>query len=538
MYDCEYAESETIKVAGKKFVVTSPLDPSTYFKLDASGNMIEGRYMVFSESERKYYGLEEYDLTAVEKKIIDMQKNVYKSSLKLLDYYVLSDETLINAYAMNQLFEFNKEFSQIGIMKQYVLYPQAYELKAFSYDAYLRMILSGATGEMIQTETGESIYTRIMHNTSWFFGIFLLLNDLLAVYLIPGLRLFIIVAVFLLSIIMITGACIRLEFNFAKTLWSSLLKPLASYLAVTVGMSYLVSLFMYDNTSGVTGDNTYISLGDPTMTMIIMVILNAIVVVLYFKICMGITKSIKSLAGALFSTVKGTVLGAGGAITGALTVGAIGALGLRAAGAGGARAVGSVGRAGANGMGRAAGRLGKHGAGGANGGLGLPSPSTLNRPDTGSNGLSSSTPTTNKYDSKVDSGAQARVTKNLNQNSSGTYTDNKGKVVASGEAKRRLAQSRQDRENFKTGKNADREQGAGKSRASKARQARKAAQTQNPTNEAKKKNLVLPKESRAVPKEPTRAIVSSKKKDRKAVRQKRKAINVPKPKVRAQKIRK
>ena len=52
-----------------------------------------------------------------------------------MNYYTLSDEVLIQAFAMTQLFEFNKEFSQTSLVSEdFVLYPQGYELKAFTYD--------------------------------------------------------------------------------------------------------------------------------------------------------------------------------------------------------------------------------------------------------------------------------------------------------------------------------------------------------------------------------------------------------------------
>ena len=56
------------------------------------------------------------DLTSVERKIIKVQDNVYKTSIDLMNYYILSDEVLINAFAMIQTFEFNKEFSESNLL--------------------------------------------------------------------------------------------------------------------------------------------------------------------------------------------------------------------------------------------------------------------------------------------------------------------------------------------------------------------------------------------------------------------------------------
>lgn len=124
MYDCGYAEAETISVAGKKKVVENPLDPTCYYvtpvyardknggiATDEKGNKkvdhfeYDGRPMVFSRSEMKYYGLEWNDLTKAEKKIIHVAENVYEKAIDLMNYYTFDDNVLISAYSMLQLFE-------------------------------------------------------------------------------------------------------------------------------------------------------------------------------------------------------------------------------------------------------------------------------------------------------------------------------------------------------------------------------------------------------------------------------------------------
>ena len=125
MEDCRYAKPEKIRVMGESYTVLNPLDPTSYFQIDDAGNVVAGRYMVFSRSEMAYYGLDLSDLTTVERKIIKIQDNVYKTSIDLMNYYTLSDEVLINAFAMIQTFEFNKEFSESNLLgSSYILYPQ------------------------------------------------------------------------------------------------------------------------------------------------------------------------------------------------------------------------------------------------------------------------------------------------------------------------------------------------------------------------------------------------------------------------------
>ena len=334
MMDCDYAKSETIRVLGDKYRVDNPLDPKSYFKTDATGNIIEGRLMVFSRSEMAYYGLNEADLTEVERKIIKLQDTVYKEAINLMNYYTLSDETLIQAFAMMQTFEFNKEFSQTSYIKDdYVLYPQGYELKAFSYDAYLRMIVSEASGESLMSgggtaddgsiEANTSIYKRVLNNTSLFFALFLLFNDVFAVYLIPGLKLFFIVCLFFTSIALIIAAVVKLEMNMLKVMWHSLFAPLLGFSAVSMGMSFIVSLFLGNGADGVASSSLVINLGDPTTAIIVMIIINVGATILYFKICKKCFHDFKTYIKAVFDNVSATVVGAVGAVAGAVTTGKV-----------------------------------------------------------------------------------------------------------------------------------------------------------------------------------------------------------------------
>jgi len=314
MEDCYYAKPESIEVLGEKFLVLNPLDPTSYFHMNDNGEMDAGRYMIFSRSEMEYYGLDITDLTEVERKIINYQDNVYEKTLDLVNYYTLSDEVLIQAYSMIQLFEFNKEFSQSGIFgKSYMLYPLGYEAKAFTYDAYLRLVISEASGEPIQvlSTTGEtSIYRRVLEKTSLFFGIFLLINDVLSVYIIPCLKIAFLIMMFFVSISLIVAASVKMELNIITVFWKSILFPILSYFAVSVGFAWLVSLFMSNGASGVTKTSMTISVGDPTTVIIIMIVINIAVMILYFRICKQCFKDLKTYALSVLDSISATVIGA------------------------------------------------------------------------------------------------------------------------------------------------------------------------------------------------------------------------------------
>lgn len=320
MYSCDYAKSETINVLGEKYIVTDPLDPTSYFTTDSTGNIDSGRMMVFSRSEMKYYGLTMNDLTKVEQKIIKVQDKVYEDLLQLMDYANFENDVLVTSAGMLTTFAFNQEFSQTTpIGENFTLYPQSYELKAFSYDAYLRLILAESTGEdLMNTDNNnssnnggqKSYYQRIVEKSSITTAIGLVILDIIAVYAIPALKLFFLIAIFFMSVLMIIAAAVKLETNIVKTAWDALVFPLLKFGAVSIGLAWVVSLFMSDGNTDVThrGGLT-ISLGDPSMVILIMIIINVVVLILYYKICKKCFKKAVEFAKAIGTSVGGALGG-------------------------------------------------------------------------------------------------------------------------------------------------------------------------------------------------------------------------------------
>lgn len=381
MYDCDYAKETTITVAGQKWTVKDPLDPSSYYKASKSGKITAGRQMIFSESERVYYGLAWADLTEVEQKIITINENCYENLLQLMDYYTFNDDVLNTAAAMLETFEFNKEFSQYKLGgTDYVLYPQAYELKNFSYDAYLRLILANSTGESLADFSADAdlnngasqldFYQRVVNNSSILTGIFLVLVDLFAVYAIPAFKLFIIVAVFVLSIIMILAASVKLEMSLGKTIIRSLVKPMGFFFLISVAMAFFVSLFMYEGNTDVTGrGGLSINLGDPVMVLLVMLVLNFGALCLYFKIAKGVVKDVLKYGQSVFASVGGMIGGLANGVSSGFKAGLGGAA---AAGL----ATGGLAYAAGKGIGKLKNKImggksdGAGGSGSASGGLG------------------------------------------------------------------------------------------------------------------------------------------------------------------------
>ena len=313
MYDCSYANSEKVKVQGDTHIIEDPIDPASYPK---------ERPMVFSKSEMLDYGLTVGDLTKVEKLVIDCEEDMQERMFELLNYHNFNDVTLNTGAAMTCAFVFNETFSENGLFQNnHNIYPQTFELGDFSYDAFLRFILSNTTGESMSTNT--DFYSTVVEKSSTITAIMLIILDIMSIYIMPAFKIFFIIGVFVLSILMILVTAFKVDSQqrFITKIIGGLVKPMLAFLAINVGFSYLISLFMGTGNSAVTHTKTLsISMGDPVTVMITMCAINIGALILYWKVLSWVLTLLKregKLAGGFLGGVIGSV---GGAITGAMGI--------------------------------------------------------------------------------------------------------------------------------------------------------------------------------------------------------------------------
>lgn len=307
MYDCSYAKEEKIEFLGEKYIVSDPLNPASY---------PDERPMIFSKSEMVDYGLKENQLTKVERLIIKCEEGMQERMFNLLNYYSFSDVVLNTASAMNCAFEFNSTFSENSIVgSNHNIYPQSFELNDFSYDAFLRFILANSTGESMIVSGDNDFYANLVNKSSTTTIIVMLILDIISVYVIPALKIFFIMGMFIMSILMILMTAFKVDpqFKFVKRLSKSFVAPMLKFLAINCAMAFIVSLFMGEGSTAVTGSlKPTISLGDPVMVMLAMIVLNCIVLYLFCKLLYGVWKDIKmssKLIGNFLTGVAGSVGG-------------------------------------------------------------------------------------------------------------------------------------------------------------------------------------------------------------------------------------
>lgn len=251
----EIARPETIEYAGKKFKVEEPLNPLSYIG--------SGREMVFSESERLYWGIEEYELTRVERAILKTQKDIRNDWLQIMNFYQLDDVVLNTVASMIVTFNFNKNFSQMGLtQEQIILEPQGFELKTFGFDGYLRLIMQQATGESIgyNKELRADIYEIVAEKDGWVTTLQMWFVSVISTYILPFLSIVIIMVTPIAAILSILSGFVRRDGTMFKTLAKSCVGPFGSVLLANIFLAWLTSGLMGDgNTSLVTGPASGIS---------------------------------------------------------------------------------------------------------------------------------------------------------------------------------------------------------------------------------------------------------------------------------------
>lgn len=323
-----YTKPVTVSAVGKSYTIENPADPYTY---------PDERPMVFSRAEAESYGYTDGQLTDVELRIIQFEENARKAMFELLNYSNFDDSVLNAAASMEILFAFNQAFSDTSIFGDKTeMYPTSFEVKDFSYDAYLRFILANnsadtATGDgsasadttalesMQQSEYGDTLaekgfYQRILSKGSLITGILMIINDFLAQIVMPFMKYLFLILLYLLMIIEILVTVFKLAGNNQKY-WKRYIKmaimPLVKFCALMIAMSAIIAMLMGNHTSTLTGsDFVSMQFGSPDIALFATIVIFGLVDWILLKILLGVGKDLKSDSKKVFVSAKGMVLGA------------------------------------------------------------------------------------------------------------------------------------------------------------------------------------------------------------------------------------
>ena len=278
MYDTGYA-SGTLRVAGIKHSISDAINPGSYS---------EFRPMVFGSADATRNFVAEADMTSVEKRIVKVLESTYRDLMYLNNYADFDDEVLLSAAAMTATFNFNEYFSETNILGDNVtLYPTGYEVKNFSYDSFMRMSLMNTTGASVFSD--EDIYTTVLDNTSFITGVLLIVNDAVACYALPVLKLVLLAGLFFLGLLICIGGFLSPPERIIKFIAKQYLLPLGIFFGILLANILVSSLFVGEGLTNYVGQRAVtITTGDPTMTILLMLAINCLV-------CFGFYMTLKIL---------------------------------------------------------------------------------------------------------------------------------------------------------------------------------------------------------------------------------------------------
>jgi len=184
--------------AGNKYIVNNPLLYECY---------PTERPMIFSEAQMHAYGLIEADLSLVELKCIEVNKNTRNKWTMLINYAgtpELTKEVIYRQMATDAAMIFNEEFSTLGILNNiYKMYPQSIDLRYLSFDSIMKMLMLNVSKNSNYVY-GDTMQT-LISDSDMFQALLLLVDAFICSAIIPLGRTFLLALIFYLGF----GALIR-----------------------------------------------------------------------------------------------------------------------------------------------------------------------------------------------------------------------------------------------------------------------------------------------------------------------------------------
>jgi len=175
-------------------------------------------------------------------------------------------------------------------------------------------MLVNATGEPMKAK--DDLFVRLLEKTSVITGLLLLGVDTMGVYIIPAIKMFALVLIFMLSIIISFSCLLVPPTKIFNKIYDSLIRPTLLLMGTMVGFTYVMSMFMREGYSSYVGSKT-LTLGvtDPTILLISILVVSIIYALLLGSIIMMLLGSIKYHTGATVVSTIGLVSSVGEKLT-------------------------------------------------------------------------------------------------------------------------------------------------------------------------------------------------------------------------------
>ena len=167
-----------------------------------------------------------------------------------------------------------------------VFEPQGFELKAFGWDAFLRMILQNATGEsLVYNQTLKSDIYEIVAEKDGFVTLFMMwFNSFVVVYLVPTLLILILCCLPIAMMLSVFASFIRQDKTLVKSFATECMLPFITVLVVNILLAFTVSILMGDGgnqlVTGSLGESQ--SFNSPRSTMGVLITVTLVACALYW----------------------------------------------------------------------------------------------------------------------------------------------------------------------------------------------------------------------------------------------------------------
>lgn len=283
MENNNYSKPSSAKLPdGTKVTIQNPMLPECY---EAAG-----RQMVFSEAQRNALGLSNKDLTLVELKCIEVNKQVAERWTLLINYAStdgLTKEVLFRVMATDATEIFCQEFSSSsGILDtNYELYPQSIDLRYLSFDAIMKMLMVNISKDTSYAY-GDTM-DNLLNDSDLFTAFLLLLCAVLCTWLIPLCQQLIMAAIFFLGFLSIIRALFSSQVYKMKLVGAQLVSNLMFMVYTIVYYGIIAALMALSSSGDVLSVNQITAkAGNPVwMFLIIIVVSCAYIFIMYKHLC-------------------------------------------------------------------------------------------------------------------------------------------------------------------------------------------------------------------------------------------------------------
>lgn len=296
--------TDACKVAdksGKEYTVLNPMLSECY---------PTNRPMVFSEAQQYAEGLSDSDLSLVELKCVEINKDIARRWTMLINYAGTSNitkEVFYRQMATEAILAFNSEFSPSGILNtSYEMYPNGIDLRAISFDSVMKMLMLNVTKDTSYIY-GDTM-ANLIEKSDMIMAAFLLLSAFLCAYIIPLARNIVMGLIFYLGFIAVVYTLVANTKKRAKVSGGYLISNII-FMVITVLYYGLFDALMAVTSSDsvLTVQSVQINIGNPVWCYIFIIFISCVYIYCLGKMINFCFKHYRDMGFEVYATLASDI---------------------------------------------------------------------------------------------------------------------------------------------------------------------------------------------------------------------------------------